>query len=244
MNEEAVSKNLREPQQPRHERNTRSFDKVRRLLGRVALGAGLMAEPDALTAHNLDKLADKVADFDVIGLVEGLGKTPINIPDAVMASKLVPAIEAHNEKMIAELDPEFQPQVREILAMGEKFNVIVAIKSGHRSIEEQEAAYAQGRTKPGKIVTQVRGGDSWHNHRRAVDLIAIDPDTGGRIFGDKSIPILTALARQIQARHPEIVWGGVWDLKDYPHFESHKNLTIAQAKSARGIKPVITVSQR
>lgn len=32
-----------------------------------------------------------------------------------------------------------------------------------RTFEEQEAIYAQGRTKPGKIVTNARGGQSYHN---------------------------------------------------------------------------------
>lgn len=42
--------------------------------------------------------------------------------------------------------------------------------SGLRSMEEQEAIYAQGRTKPGKVVSQAQAGDSAHNYGCAVDL--------------------------------------------------------------------------
>lgn len=37
---------------------------------------------------------------------------------------------------------------------------------GYCSWAEQDALYAQGRTTPGAIVTQARGGQSWHNVER------------------------------------------------------------------------------
>lgn len=42
--------------------------------------------------------------------------------------------------------------------------------SGYRSSEKQDDLYALGRTKPGRIVTQARGGSSWHNFGLAFDL--------------------------------------------------------------------------
>jgi hypothetical protein len=39
-----------------------------------------------------------------------------------------------------------------------------------RSFAEQDALYAQGRTKPGKIVTKARGGFSNHNFGVAFDI--------------------------------------------------------------------------
>lgn len=42
---------------------------------------------------------------------------------------------------------------------------------GLRSFEEQDELYAQGRTKPGKIVTNAKGGDSWHNYGLAADYV-------------------------------------------------------------------------
>ena len=42
---------------------------------------------------------------------------------------------------------------------------------GMRTFEEQNELYAQGRTKPGKIVTNARGGDSYHNYGLAADYV-------------------------------------------------------------------------
>ena len=42
---------------------------------------------------------------------------------------------------------------------------------GLRSFAEQDALYAQGRTTPGSIVTNAKGGDSWHNYGLAADYV-------------------------------------------------------------------------
>jgi peptidoglycan LD-endopeptidase CwlK len=41
--------------------------------------------------------------------------------------------------------------------------------AGMRTWAQQDALYAQGRTVPGKIVTDARGGESWHNMGCAAD---------------------------------------------------------------------------
>jgi len=43
---------------------------------------------------------------------------------------------------------------------------------GHRSDDEQDELYAQGRTAPGRIITHKRGGESIHNTypSRALDF--------------------------------------------------------------------------
>ena len=59
-------------------------------------------------------------------------------------------------------------------------NVAIRIVQGLRSIEEQNALYAQGRTKPGKIVTKAKGGQSYHNYGLAIDFaFIIDRDRNG-----------------------------------------------------------------
>jgi peptidoglycan L-alanyl-D-glutamate endopeptidase CwlK len=42
---------------------------------------------------------------------------------------------------------------------------------GLRDWDTQDELYAQGRTKPGSIVTNARGGDSWHNYGLAADYV-------------------------------------------------------------------------
>lgn len=44
------------------------------------------------------------------------------------------------------------------------------VTRAYASFSEQDELYAQGRTKPGKIVTNARGGDSYHNYGLALDF--------------------------------------------------------------------------
>lgn len=53
------------------------------------------------------------------------------------------------------------------------------ITDGFRSFAEQDALFARGRTKPGPIVTNARGGLSNHNYGLAVDLY---PVIDGQVF--------------------------------------------------------------
>jgi peptidoglycan L-alanyl-D-glutamate endopeptidase CwlK len=52
-----------------------------------------------------------------------------------------------------------------------KHGVTFEVLSGLRSYAQQAALFAQGRTKPGKIVTNARPGSSWHNYGLAIDVV-------------------------------------------------------------------------
>ena len=94
---------------------------------------------------------------------------------------------------------------------------------GHRSNEEQDALYAQGRTEPGNIVTNLRGGQSIHNTdpSRAVDLAPYVPGRGV-VWDDVGLfhelyGVILCCASQ---RGIEIEWGGHWTrFVDRPHFQ-------------------------
>lgn len=59
-------------------------------------------------------------------------------------------------------------------------NVLIRIVQGLRTIDEQNDLYAQGRTKPGNIVTKAKGGTSFHNYGLAFDFaIMYDKDNNG-----------------------------------------------------------------
>ncbi len=50
-------------------------------------------------------------------------------------------------------------------------NLPFYIYMGLRDFETQDALYAQGRTAPGGIVTNAKGGYSWHNYGLAADYV-------------------------------------------------------------------------
>ena len=103
------------------------------------------------------------------------------------------------------------------------------ITQGLRTIPEQDALYAQGRTKPGKKVTNAKGGQSVHNYGFAVDF-ALGVDTNGDgVFEACSFDTRKDFDSDKQSDWMEVVvemkkrgwnWGGDWSsFKDLPHFD-------------------------
>ena len=83
----------------------------------------------------------------------------------------------------------------------------------YRSIDEQNALYAQGRTTAGKIVTNARGGDSYHNYRLAVDFAQLLPN--GTINWNFDYSKMAPIAKKYG-----IEWGGEFlTIVDKPHFQ-------------------------
>lgn len=97
-----------------------------------------------------------------------------------------------------------------------------------RSFAEQNALFAIGRTKPGKIVTKARGGFSYHNFGLAVDVcLLVDHNNDGKFEtaswdrimdhdGDKR-PDFMEVVNVFKQFGWE--WGGDWGFKDPPHFQ-------------------------
>ncbi|MCR5888336.1 M15 family metallopeptidase [Hymenobacter sp. J193] len=89
----------------------------------------------------------------------------------------------------------------------------------YRSPERQNQLYAQGRSKPGVIVTYKRGGQS--NHNLGPPTPALDV---AFLLADASVSwsglLLSKFARLMKAADARVVWGGDWvTFKDRPHFE-------------------------
>lgn len=71
---------------------------------------------------------------------------------------------------LQEVNPALAAKIEQMdnILTGE--NILVRVVQGLRTWAQQDALYAQGRTAPGAIVTNARGGESWHNFGCAVDL--------------------------------------------------------------------------
>jgi peptidoglycan L-alanyl-D-glutamate endopeptidase CwlK len=87
------------------------------------------------------------------------------------------ALDVTSEARLAQVHPELARRVRQIYEELWKEGIVIHVIQGLRTYEEQDALYAKGRTAPGPIVTNARGGRSYHNYGLAVDLVpAITPD--------------------------------------------------------------------
>ena len=111
-----------------------------------------------------------------------------------------------------------RPKVRKLaesLILGckrEGFEIIIS--RGLRSTDEQNKFYAQGRTKPGNIITLVKGGFSFHNYGVAFDIRPVvkgrDEEEKKKLY-QKAGTIGMALGLE---------WGGTWtEFLDLPHFQ-------------------------
>ncbi len=106
------------------------------------------------------------------------------------------------------------------------FDVIVV--EGVRTIQRQRDLYAQGRTKPGKIVTWTM--NSKHIDGLAVDLAPYDHETRQILWGDvlKFNDLIRSMLRIAAAHKVKIRSGADWNQNgvlrenretDSPHFE-------------------------
>lgn len=95
-------------------------------------------------------------------------------------------------------------------------DVTPVVTCTYRSDEEQAALYAMGRTKPGKIVTQLKKGGK-HNVKpsQAIDVAF----KVGKVI-DWDAKHFKRFAEILLPLEPRIKWGGNWKkFRDYPHFE-------------------------
>lgn len=97
-----------------------------------------------------------------------------------------------------------------------------------RTFAEQDAIYAQGRTKPGKIVTKARAGMSYHNYSLAVDICLLVDKDGNGTFETAVWDVDKDFDKDKKADWIECVqvfkefgwtWGGDWKFVDMPHFQ-------------------------
>ena len=95
-------------------------------------------------------------------------------------------------RKIEDLHPDLQPIAREFLRRCEAAGLNILVTCTYRSDEEQNALYAQGRTKKGPRVTNARAGQSAHNFTlngkpaaRAFDIV---PMIGGKCMWDAKHP--------------------------------------------------------
>ncbi len=77
---------------------------------------------------------------------------------------------AGSESRLSLVHPLLAAKIRRVAAELAPRGIEARVVQGLRTKEEQDALYAQGRTKPGKIVTDARGGYSLHNYGLAVDM--------------------------------------------------------------------------
>jgi peptidoglycan LD-endopeptidase CwlK len=91
------------------------------------------------------------------------------------------------------------------------------VTTGLRTYEQQNDLYSQGRTTEGGVVTNARGGESYHNFGLAVDVVPLT-DNGGIDWGASQLEDGWSTIGNYGAA-TGLEWGGNWEsFVDRPHF--------------------------
>jgi len=118
-----------------------------------------------------------------------------------------------------DLLPVVKEAAQKALANVKTAGITVLVTSTYRDPKEQAELYAQGRTKPGKKVTNAKPGQSFHEYRVALDLY---PIVNGKIdFAGAHVDTWKKIAEFFKAEGFE--WAYEWKtFKEMPHFQMTK----------------------
>lgn len=115
---------------------------------------------------------------------------------------------------ITQLHPEAQRLALLLVEKCKEQGLIIKITDCVRSKAEQDALYAQGRTAPGSIVTNVKYPNSRHNWGDAFDFCRND-GKGAYNDSDGFFAKVGAIGKSLG-----LEWGGDWkSIVDKPHFQ-------------------------
>lgn len=136
-----------------------------------------------------------------------------------------------NSRKLEDLLPQVRSRVEAFLKAADEAGIDLLVTSTYRDNASQDALYAQGRTAPGRIVTNAKAGQSYHNFRCAVDVV---PLRNGKPVWDTKDPVWQTVGRLGKAAGLE--WAGDWKrFKEFPHFQYAGGLTLAQLQQGAKI---------
>jgi peptidoglycan L-alanyl-D-glutamate endopeptidase CwlK len=129
-----------------------------------------------------------------------------------------------NSRSLDDLLPPVKERVEKFLSSAKAAGIDLLITSTYRDNASQNVLYEQGRTTPGKKVTNAKAGQSWHNYRCAVDVVPV-------VAGKPRWDVKDEVWQQVGAlgKAAGLEWAGDWKkFKEYPHFQYTGGLTLAQ----------------
>jgi peptidoglycan L-alanyl-D-glutamate endopeptidase CwlK len=137
-----------------------------------------------------------------------------------------------NSRSLDDLLPAVKERVERFIASAKTEGIDLLVTSTYRDNESQNALYAQGRTASGKVVTNAKAGQSFHNYRCAVDVV---PIVNGKPVWDTSYQVWQTIGKL--GKEAGLEWAGEWKtFKEMAHFQYTGGLSLA--KLQKGVKIV------
>jgi hypothetical protein len=132
-----------------------------------------------------------------------------------------------SEANINKLHPMVRDKAREFINRVEKeLGIKLRVTQTLRTYAEQDALYAKGRTAPGGIVTNAKGGQSNHNFGTALDVVPIVNGKADWNTSNENWSNIGKIGKEVG-----FAWGGDWkSFVDKPHFEMQFGNTLAELR--------------
>ncbi len=146
---------------------------------------------------------DGLVGDGTISHAKALGFAGFEPPDPLPSGKL------------GQIHPDLAIKAEKIITLAQRDGFTIIVTQGLRTFAEQDALYAQGRTRKGPKVTNAKGGQSNHNYGLAIDFGFV---VNGQISWDDHLYARLG----IWSATVDLAWGGNWHtFKDLPHVEFH-----------------------
>ncbi|MEH7011352.1 M15 family metallopeptidase [Neobacillus niacini] len=136
-----------------------------------------------------------------------------------------------------ELHPIVKDRSTQLIQQSAAKGIVIVITDDFRSVEDQDRLFEKGRTVAGNIVTNAKGGESYHNFGLAIDFaiktpsenviwdMQYDGNQNGKADWNEVVELAKALGFE---------WGGDWtQFKDYPHLQMNFGLTLADLQNGK-----------
>lgn len=149
--------------------------------------------------------------------------------------KIKSSVAERHDYMLRNVHAKLKPHVIELIRRMEKEGYVFRVHYSYRSLSEQAALYARGRTKPGRIVTNARPGYSVHNYlgpgaALAVDLVGVSESGDWSWSSQFPWGLLASNARRLGLES-----GYYWRFTDPPHVQFTGGLSVSKLRA--GYKP-------
>lgn len=137
-----------------------------------------------------------------------------------------------NSRSLDDLLPQVKTLAEKFIARCKEEGIDLLITSTYRDKESQAALFAQGRTAPGKIVTNARAGQSFHNYRVALDVVPLC--NGKPVWNTANEDAVLWKKLGAIGKECGLEWAGDWrTFKEFPHFQYTGGLTLADFQAGK-----------
>lgn len=140
-----------------------------------------------------------------------------------------------NSRNLNDLHPRVRAMAERFLGKCDDAGIDILVTSTYRDHESQAALYAQGRTAPGRKVTNAKPGESWHNWRVAFDFVPMI--NGKPVWSTDGADWKLWETVGVIGESVGLEWAGRWKkFREFAHFQFTDGLKLADFQAGKTIR--------